>query len=353
MNTGKTHSRGRNRRSASAVRIGLLLTAGLLLNTGWAAPGEAIPAEIAAKAEHSPMTKIVRAGDQLIAVGARGHILRSADGLAWQQVPVPVNVLLTSVYFVDAKLGWAVGHDASILHSRDGGKTWALQNYQPDQNLALLDLLFLDAQRGYAIGAYGLILETRDGGASWTKNESEIASAGLHLNAISRLGDGSLLLVGEEGMLAQSRDEGASWQRLPSPYESSLFAVLPQGQSGALIAGLRGNAFRSQDLATGQWVRLDSRSAQSVFGLSSLGDGRAALVGANASIQLFDPATGLRPLPLRSPQPLAKDGPQAPPLTPAGTLPNAQELGAFSSAIAYRQGLVSAGEAGLHYWRLD
>lgn len=350
MNTGKTVSHG----SRKACLLGLLCGAALLLGPARAAPALAIPAEIAAGATQAPLTKVVRAGDRLIAVGARGHILRSTNGLDWQQVPVPVNVLLTSVYFVDADHGWAVGHDATILRSRDGGKTWALQNYQPDQNVPLLDVLFLDNSHGFAVGAYGLLLETRDGGGTWTKPESEITSAGLHLNALSRLGDGSLLLVGEEGMLAQSRDEGSTWQRLPSPYESSLFAVLPQGQSGAIIGGLRGNAFRSEDVGGGQWSRLDSPSTQSVFGMVALDQGRFAMLGANASIQLYDPATGLRPLPLRGAQNMAReDGPQASPLIPAGSLPNAQELGAFSSAIPFKKGLVSAGESGLHYWRLD
>ncbi|WVM93430.1 hypothetical protein ULG90_05695 [Halopseudomonas pachastrellae] len=32
--------------------------------------------------------------------------------------------LLTAVYFVDDKRGWAVGHDSLILNTTDGGATW-------------------------------------------------------------------------------------------------------------------------------------------------------------------------------------------------------------------------------------
>ena len=40
---------------------------------------------------------------------------------------MPVSSDLTAVFFVDDKQGWAVGHDGVILHTADGGETWALQ----------------------------------------------------------------------------------------------------------------------------------------------------------------------------------------------------------------------------------
>ena len=52
--------------------------------------------------------------ERLVAVGAYGHILFSNDGIDWQQANVPVKSTLTGVFFINDKLGWAVGHDAVI-----------------------------------------------------------------------------------------------------------------------------------------------------------------------------------------------------------------------------------------------
>ena len=71
---------------------------------------------------------MTRAGDRLVAVGQRGHVVVSSDGGAtWKQAQVPVSSDLVAVYFVDAKQGWAVGHDGVILHTADGGEYWELQ----------------------------------------------------------------------------------------------------------------------------------------------------------------------------------------------------------------------------------
>ena len=86
------------------------------------------PAQISPLASKGLLQAVVKAGSRLVAVGQRGHIVISTDGGAtWKQSPVPVSSDLTSVFFVDAKEGWAVGHDGVILHSRDSGDSWELQ----------------------------------------------------------------------------------------------------------------------------------------------------------------------------------------------------------------------------------
>ena len=32
----------------------------------------------------------------------------------------------------NANVGWAVGHDATILHTKDGGKNWTIQQFLPE-----------------------------------------------------------------------------------------------------------------------------------------------------------------------------------------------------------------------------
>ena len=72
-----------------------------------AAPGFAdvldTPARTTPLASKSLFQAVTRAGDRLVAVGQRGHVVVSTDGgKSWKQSAVPVSSDLTAVYFVDA-----------------------------------------------------------------------------------------------------------------------------------------------------------------------------------------------------------------------------------------------------------
>ena len=255
-----------------------------------AAPAKPRAAEIARLAASNLLLGVTCAGNTLVAVGDRGNILLSTDGKTWKQVAVPVNVTLTAVAFADAKNGWAVGHDATILHTVDGGQSWKLQQFKPGKDEPLLNVLAIDAQHAYAVGAFGTFLRTADGGATWTEVVAPaIRDDGLHLNSLVRLGDGSLFVVGETGLAGLSSDNGTTWERLTVPYEGSLFGTLPRGEKGALVFGLRGNVLISDDVRAGTWTPVDIDSVQSMFGGTVLPDGRTVLVGADGVIVYIAP----------------------------------------------------------------
>ncbi len=244
------------------------------------------PSELMPLASRSMLLDVANTGKRLVAVGDRGHVLVSTNGKDWAQVQVPVRSALTAVTFTDSENGWAVGHDAVILHTKDGGKTWALQNFQPQLEKPLLDVLFLDTSRGFAVGAYGLFYETSDGGQNWTEVQSPIREDELHFNAITRLNNGNLLISGEQGTLALSSDGGATWGKLVAPYESSLFGAVPVGDKGAVLFGLRGNVYVSADPAAGNWTKVQTGTVASMFGGASLPGGDVAMVGLNGSVLL-------------------------------------------------------------------
>ena len=58
------------------------------------------PAIQSPQAENSFIIDVVHAGDRLVSVGERGHILYSDDqGKRWHQADVPVSISLTAVNF--------------------------------------------------------------------------------------------------------------------------------------------------------------------------------------------------------------------------------------------------------------
>lgn len=241
------------------------------------------PATIAPLASRALLIDAAAVGTAAVVVGAYGNVLRVGDGLRWTQSPVPVRNLLTAVYFVDERTGWAVGHDAAILRTDDGGASWRLQHFAPELEQPLFDVLFVDDDTGFAVGAYGLMLRTDDGGDTWDEVDYT-DDPDSHLNAIVQLGDGTLLVVGERGAAFRSTDGGEGWEALEFPYEGSMFgAVVNDGGDRVIAFGLRGRVFVSDD-AGDSWREAVVRADLSLMGGARLEDGRIVLVGMNGLV---------------------------------------------------------------------
>ena len=248
------------------------------------------PAVIAPLAERSLLLDLAWAGTRVFAVGERGHILHSDDsGRTWTQSRVPASATLTAVSFADDKHGWAVGHVETILSTSDGGDSWQLVHFEPENPQPLLDVAFADASRGVAVGAYGVVYLTTDGGSVWSQvpfepealpGADEVGPGDemeadvdlgfeFHLNAIARGGPGRLYIGAEAGRLFRSDDDGMSWRELPSPYDGSFHGILPLDGDAVLAFGLRGNLFRSED-GGATWVQVPT-------GTTALLDGGARI----------------------------------------------------------------------------
>ncbi len=99
----------------------------------------------------------------------KGEIIKTVDGgKTWINQNVGSNTFLTSVYFIDEFNGWAVGRYNAILNTTDGGKNWiniTLNNTEWDTYYN--DVQFTDAKNGWIVDVKGRILRTTDGGMTW------------------------------------------------------------------------------------------------------------------------------------------------------------------------------------------
>lgn len=244
---------------------------------------------------------------KLVAVGERGHILLSVDGNNWQQVSVPTQVTLTSVFFINDLVGWAVGHDATILKTTNGGNNWTLQYTNPALEKPLLDVVFQDPFHGVAVGAYGQLLRTIDGGKTWLsefhdeflseedksfleelKVDDEEAyfdereSILPHFNRI--ISDGrTTYLVGEIGLIAKSNDLGLTWLKFDEIYRGSFFDLSRTHEGNLLVAGLRGHVFRSLKNGT-PWVESKTDTTSLLNSIVLSDEGRIFILGNNGVI---------------------------------------------------------------------
>ena len=297
--------------------------AALLLTTQIHAESAAVPTPsyLLPLAEKAVLTDLIRVNDQLyVAVGDRGHLLVSKDSTSWTQIQTPVQSLFTSVYFSDDKHGWAVGHDATIIATQDGGQSWQIQQFKPETDKPLFDILFLDTNNGIALGAYGMFYRTTDGGKTWSdefhlelvgvddqeylkelqQNDpdaylEERASVLPHFNRIY-LHNNVLYLIGEAGFFATSADFGKNWTRHPEFYNGSLFGLTMTAKNSLIVAGLRGHVFRSTDLGQ-SWQEVKLSQTATLNSVLTDEKGNVYLTG-NAGTLLVSVDDGLsfRPL---------------------------------------------------------
>ncbi|WP_445400764.1 WD40/YVTN/BNR-like repeat-containing protein [Zobellella sp. An-6] len=276
-------------------------------------------------AAQRPLNAVAAAGARLVAVGLRGHIVYSDDhGNSWEQAAVPVSSDLTAVFFSSERSGWAVGHDGVVLHSDDAGQSWQLQldghradtlikDYYgkkarqgdaqaaallPDIELyfssgadkPFLDLWFANDEVGFVVGAFNMILRTDNGGKSWTPWFDRIDNPlRLHLYSIRGQGE-QVYIAGELGLVAVLDRDTQYFQAIPVPYTGSFFGVLPVA-SGAVVHGMRGNAFRFDENGA-NWQKLDTGVLGGLTGAAMLDRNRLALVSTAGDILIGKLSSG-------------------------------------------------------------
>jgi len=258
----------------------LLLTCLLLCShSPVLAAEQSSPARLASQ---SLLLDITRIEQKFVAVGERGHLLISTDkGRNWRQIQVPTRSQLTAVYFQSKTHGWAVGHDAVILSTTDGGETWSLQHFDKQYDDPLLDVWFGDEKNGYAIGAYGLFLSTNNGGKSWDRRQ--ISEDDFHLNAITSFNENELFIAAEQGNLYHSTDGGYSWSSIPSPYPGSFFGISAISENMILVYGLRGHLYHSTDKGQ-NWQEIPTGTEASLMDAIVLKNGTIHIVGLGGNI---------------------------------------------------------------------
>ncbi len=249
------------------------------------APARAVePHEYAVRSElidKALVLAVADLGDRLVAVGQFGHILFSDDvGVSWTQVQnVPTRNTLTNVNFLNNKVGFAVGYEATILKTTDGGGSWVLKNLERRGEDPLFGIHFIDEKNGLAVGAFSTMLETTDGGESWRSRVLvEDSYDDFHLNDLIADRKGGVFIPAEFGTVYRSLDGGNSFEPIQTPYDGSFWGGMVLQTDALLIWGMRGNAFISTDSGT-SWQKANTNNDRSITGGIQLADGRVVLTG--------------------------------------------------------------------------
>jgi len=254
-----------------------------------------MPAVKVAAAGTSLALDVVKAGDRLVIVGERGHVLYSDDeGESWTQADVETRNQLNAVTFINDKLGWAVGEDAVIVHTTDGGNSWARQFDDRDADMRgpLLDVVFLTEKEGFVVGVFNKMFKTTDGGVTWNDWSEHVDNLEeWHFFNITVTADGSLYIGSEQGLVFKSADGGESFVPIQTEHVGSFPGVIARsgddGYDRVVAFGPGGAVWVSSDSAE-TWKKLESESLAGLLGGTWLLDGSAVIVGHEGMLLRID-----------------------------------------------------------------
>ena len=159
-------------------------------------------------------------------------IARTSDGgHSWHTVRPRGVALLRAIACTDARHAWAVGqssaHDAMIIATSDGGAHWRTQYAPANRPVAdeLEGVTFVDARHGWAVGHEGLVLATDDGGRHWRRQNTGLSNWSWALAGVAfmDLSHGWITMGGHS--LLWTDDGGQHWHALGLDAPGGVYAL--------------------------------------------------------------------------------------------------------------------------------
>ena len=138
-------------------------------------------------------------------------ISRAQSQWTWSN-PIPQGNMLWDVFFRDDSQGWAVGGAGMILHTINGGQSWAIQNSSTSNTLRAIS--FPTSEVGYIVGEK-IMLKTTDGGQNWQVLATAPPVGGYVICFV----DENIGWV-SSGSVWSTHDGGLTWAmyQMPDPY---------------------------------------------------------------------------------------------------------------------------------------
>jgi len=157
------------------------------------------------------------------AVGSGNTIIHTTNG-GWfwitDETVGPINY--TSIYFTDSLNGWIVGQPQKysiniLLRTTNGGKEWKQQNIE-FPSYSIRKIFFIDSLNGWITGAGpSYIYRTEDGGKTWKEKNLNITDQIFSLFFIDKkegwiCGGSYERGVGSSSMIMHTVDGGENWE---------------------------------------------------------------------------------------------------------------------------------------------
>ena len=219
---------------------------------------------------------------QPVIVGQAGKVFKlSADGESWESLDSGTEERLLDIATLSDGSQIAVGAFGTIVKRSAGSGSfkrvavdWEAiveDGFEPH----LYDVMQTKAGTLLIAAEFGMVLRSRNGGKTWSvQNTNDSSVFALHQGA-----NGRLVGVGQAGYIISSQDDGVSWQAAKSGTNANLLGVSSSGKTFAVV-GVR--AVLKSSNGGRSWRAVSNRDTerrwyQGIAGINPDGDGRKFL----------------------------------------------------------------------------
>lgn len=192
---------------------------------------------------------VLNQGKTIWAVGKDAKVVRSDDGGAhWAIQQMPVFYSAQDIAAWNDQEAVIVANEGSALYTADGGKTWTQAPRLPvsDKGNGKVFRVVIDARGwAWAVSEFSVILVSRDKGHTWSQASPDDQDEAW--NAIAFASETDACVVGEHGRIACTRDGGETWGNVANDSPDSLFSVAFRDAQNGVAVGVRGTVRLTQD----------------------------------------------------------------------------------------------------------
>jgi photosystem II stability/assembly factor-like uncharacterized protein len=220
-----------------------------------------------------------KVGDKVVSYW---NILHTEDGgRSWARQKRGKSVITwkSKIWFADEREGWVVT-GGTILHTDDGGKVWEVQDYRLsfkefEYKMFPGGIYFLDDKVGWIVGSG--ILYTTDGGMSWRQEPHRVMDE-LDMNGVFFVTRRRGWVVGEGGAIFHTTDGGLTWQRQESMTDVELYGIHFISRGKGWVVGDEGTILHTKD-GGGRWERQRSHTEIPLYDVQFLNEKEGWAVG--------------------------------------------------------------------------